>query len=72
MIGAATGIASLVGMWYMLQAEIQEAKELPKICNIYDQEYPSRQKDITGLVLTNNIKIKLERFKRIWMKCMKN
>ena len=41
-IAAATGIASLVGMWYMLQADIQEAKELPKIGNIYDQEYPSR------------------------------
>jgi len=42
MIGAATGIASLVGMWYMLQADIQEAKELPKIGNIYSSEYPSR------------------------------
>ena len=42
MIGAATGIASLVGMWYMLHADIQEAKELPKIGNIYNQEYPSR------------------------------
>ena len=42
MIGAATGIASLVGMWYMLQADIQEAKELPKIGNIYNQEYPSK------------------------------
>ena len=42
MIGAATGIASLVGMWYMLQADIQEAKELPKIGNIYSEEYPSR------------------------------
>ena len=42
MIAAATGIASLVGMWYMLQANIQEAKELPKIGNIYDSEYPSR------------------------------
>ena len=41
-IAAATGIASLVGMWYMLQADIQEAKELPKIGNIYNQEYPSR------------------------------
>ena len=41
-IAAATGIASLVGMWYMLQADIQEAKELPKIGNIYSQEYPSR------------------------------
>jgi predicted RNase H-like nuclease (RuvC/YqgF family) len=42
LIAAATGIASLVGMWYMLQADIQEAKELPKIGNIYNQEYPSR------------------------------
>ena len=42
MVAAATGIASLVGMWYMLQADIQEAKELPKIGNIYNQEYPSR------------------------------
>ena len=42
MVAAATGIASLVGMWYMLQADIQEAKELPKIGNIYSQEYPSR------------------------------
>ena len=41
-IAAGTGIASLVGMWYMLQADIQEAKELPKIGNIYSQEYPSR------------------------------
>ena len=41
-IAAATGIASLVGMWYMLQADIQEAKELPKIGNIYSQEYPSK------------------------------
>ena len=29
-------------MWYALQADIQEAKELPKIGNIYSQEYPSR------------------------------
>ena len=42
MIAAVMGIASLVGMWYALQADIQEAKELPKIGNIYNQEYPSR------------------------------
>ena len=34
-IAAAVGISSLVGMWYALQADIQEAKELPKIGNIY-------------------------------------
>ena len=42
MIAAGTGLASLIGMWYALQADIQEAKELPKIGNIYSQEYPSR------------------------------
>jgi hypothetical protein len=42
MITAAVGIASLVGMWYALQADIQEAKELPKIGNIYEEEYPSK------------------------------
>ena len=41
-IAAAVGISSLVGMWYALQSDIQEAKELPKIGNIYSQEYPSR------------------------------
>jgi len=42
MIAAATGIASLVGMWYMLQADIQEAKELPSLETLYSNEYPSR------------------------------
>ena len=42
MIAAATGIASLVGMWYMLQADIQEAKELPNLQSLYENEYPSR------------------------------
>ncbi|SVD47548.1 uncharacterized protein METZ01_LOCUS400402, partial [marine metagenome] len=39
-IAAATGIASLVGMWYMLQADIQEAKELPSLESLYEAEYP--------------------------------
>ena len=42
MIGAGTGIASLVGMWYMLQADIQEAKELPVPLSLFSQEYPSK------------------------------
>jgi hypothetical protein len=44
MIAAGTGLASLIGMWYALQAEIQEAKELPRIDieEIYKDEYPSR------------------------------
>ena len=42
MIGASMGIASLVGMWYMLQADIQEAKELPVPLSLFSQEYPSK------------------------------
>jgi hypothetical protein len=42
MIGAGMGIASLVGMWYMLQADIQEAKELPIPLSLFDEEYPSK------------------------------
>ena len=29
-------------MWYALQADIQEAKELPNLETLYQQEYPSR------------------------------
>ena len=41
-IAAVVGISTLIGFWYALQADIQEAKELPKIGNIYNQEYPSK------------------------------
>ena len=30
LIGIAIGIATVVGMWFALQADIEEAKELPK------------------------------------------
>jgi uncharacterized protein YlxW (UPF0749 family) len=30
LVGIAIGIATVVGMWFALQADIQEAKELPK------------------------------------------
>ncbi len=42
MIGTGMGIASLVGMWYMLQSDIQEAKELPVPLSLFDEEYPSK------------------------------
>ena len=42
MIGAGAGIASLVGMWYMLQSDIQEARELPSLESLYESEYPSK------------------------------
>jgi len=42
MVAAGTGLASLIGMWYTLQGEIQEAKELPSLETLYSAEYPSR------------------------------
>ncbi len=42
MVAAGTGLDSLIGMWYALQAEIQEAKELPSLESLYSAEYPSR------------------------------
>ena len=42
MVAAGTGLASLIGMWYTLQGEIQEAKELPSLETLYKAEYPSR------------------------------
>jgi len=41
-IAAGTGLASLIGMWYALQSDIQEAKELPSLETLYQNEYPSR------------------------------
>ena len=42
MIAAGTGLASLIGMWYALQADIQEAKEFPVPLSLFDEEYPSK------------------------------
>ncbi len=42
MVAIGTGIASLVGMYYMLIGEIEEAKELPSLESLYQAEYPSR------------------------------
>lgn len=42
MIGAGTGLASLIGMWYTLQGEIEEAKQLPNLETLYSAEYPSK------------------------------
>ena len=42
MIGIGSAIASLVGMYYMLIGEIEEAKELPSLETLYKAEYTSR------------------------------
>ena len=42
MVAIGTAIASLVGMYYMLIGEIEEAKNLPSLETLYKAEYPSR------------------------------
>jgi hypothetical protein len=42
MVAAGTGLASLIGMWYTLQGEIEEAKQLPSLETLYKAEYPSK------------------------------
>lgn len=42
MVAIGTAIASLVGMYYMLIGEIEEAKQLPSLETLYKAEYPSR------------------------------
>ena len=42
MVAAGTGLAYLIGMWYTLQGEIEEAKQLPSLERLYEAEYPSK------------------------------
>ena len=35
MVGAGMGLASLIGMWYTLQGEIEEQKQLPSLESLY-------------------------------------
>ena len=41
-IAGGVGLSSLFGMWFALQADIQEAKELPIPLSLFSQEYPSK------------------------------
>ena len=41
-IAGGVGLSSLFGMWFALQADIQEAKELPVPVSLFSQEYPSK------------------------------
>ena len=42
MIRIGVGISTLVGFYYMMMGEIQEAKELPVPLSLFSQEYPSK------------------------------
>ena len=39
---SSTCLASLIGMCYTLQGEIEEAKQLPSLETLYEAEYPSK------------------------------
>ena len=60
MIGAATGIASLVGMWYALQADIEEAKELPvpPPPDVTRMEYDMKDQLIRQTIMTTQDDVK--------------
>ena len=42
MVSLGVAIATLVGFYYMMMGEIQEAKELPIPLSLFSQEYPSK------------------------------
>ena len=52
LIGIAFGIATIVGMWFALQADIEEAKELPKPL---DPEVTRMEYDMKGHLIRQTI-----------------
>jgi hypothetical protein len=49
MVAIGTGIASLVGMYYMLIGEIEEAKELPSLESLYQADMDEAFGDIEDM-----------------------
>jgi|TARA_R100000084_G_C4626887_1_gene136250 hypothetical protein len=60
LIGIAIGIATVVGMWYALQADIQEAKELPKPPDpeVTRMEYDMKDQLIRQTIMTTQEDVK--------------
>jgi len=54
LIGIAFGIATIVGMWFALQADIEEAKELPKPLDpeVTRMEYDMKDQLIRQTIMT--------------------
>ena len=69
LIGIAFGIATVVGMWFALQADIEEAKELPKPLppDVTRMEYDMKDQLIRQTIMTtqDDIKEVKEDLKRI-------
>ena len=53
LIGIGFGIATVVGMWFALQADIEEAKELPKPPDpeVTRMEFDMKDKMIRGTIM---------------------
>ena len=60
LIGIAIGIATVVGMWYALQADIEEAKELPKPPDpeVTRMEYDMKDQLIRQTIMTTQDDVK--------------
>ncbi len=69
LIGIAFGIASVVGMWFALQADIEEAKELPVAPppDVTRMEYDMKDQLIRQTIMTtqDDVKEVKEDLKRI-------
>ena len=69
LIGIAFGIATVVGMWFALQADIQEAKELPEPLppDVTRMEYDMKDQLIRQTIMTtqDDVKELKEDMKRI-------
>ena len=69
LIGIAFGIASVVGMWFALQADIEEAKELPIAPppDVTRMEYDMKDQLIRQTIMTtqDDVKELKEDMKRI-------
>ena len=60
LIGIAIGIATVVGMWYALQADIEEAKELPvpPPPDVTRMEYDMKDQLIRQTIMTTQDDVK--------------
>ena len=60
LIGIAIGIATIVGMWYALQADIEEAKELPvpPPPDVTRMEYDMKDQLIRQTIMTTQDDVK--------------
>ena len=57
LIGIGFGMATLIGMWFTLQADISEAKELPKP-DITRMEFDMKDQNVRQTIMTTQEDVK--------------